>query len=129
MGLFMVEYQPGVCNIGKNEIRKRYALALVGFIISAIAAYAIFSFNLTRLALFVPFILLLFGFEGFYQGYFKFCAGFAAKGVYDFSGSGDSKGKVNDPESHKRDMKMAHRIHLYSIISSVIIVAILYFVL
>jgi hypothetical protein len=125
----MPGYEPGVCNIGRNEIRKRYALAAVGFVIAAIASYAIISFNLPRLVLLVSFIPLLMGFEGFYQGYLKFCAGFAAASVYDFTGSGGSRSQVTDPESHKKDMTKAIRIHLYSIISSIIIVAIIYFAL
>lgn len=67
------------------------------------------------------------GFEGFYQGYFKFCAGFAAASKYDFTGSGDSKGKVTDSGSHMKDMKKATDIHLYSVISAIILIAIIYF--
>ena len=119
----------GVCNIGKNEIRKRYALAAVGFVMAAIISYAILSFDWTKLALLLPLILLIMGFEGFFQGYFKFCAGFAAKGVYDFTGSGGSKSKVTDSESHKKDMEKARRIHLYSIISGIIVIAIVYLVI
>jgi hypothetical protein len=125
----MPGYEPGVCNIGRKEIRKRYALAVVGFAIAAIVSYIILSSYLPRWALLSSFIPLLVGFEGFYQGYLGFCAGFAAAGVYDFTGSGGSKSKVTDPESHKRDMKKANRIHLYSIISGMIVTAIIYFAL
>jgi hypothetical protein len=129
MVLLMPGYTPGVCNIGKNEIRKRYALAAMGFVISAIVSYVILSSGLPRWALLSSFIPLLLGFEGFYQGHFKFCAGFAAAGVYDFTGSGGSRSKVTNPESHKSDMKMASRIHMYSIVSGIIITAIIYFAL
>lgn len=125
----MAQYQPGVCNIGKNEIRKRYGLAVVAFVIAAIVSYAILSFSWPKLALFFSFVLLLMGFEGFYQGYFKFCAGFAARGIYDFAGSGGSRNKVTNSEAHKEDMKKAKQIHIYSIVSSIIIIAIIYFLL
>jgi hypothetical protein len=125
----MVGYQPGICNIGKNEIRKRYGLAAVAFVITAIVVYAILSFNWPHWTLLISFIPLVMAFEGFYQGYFHFCAGFAAKGMYDLTGSGGSKEKVTDPGFHKEDMKKAMRIHIYSIISSLIIAAIIYFVL
>lgn len=125
----MAEYKPGDCNIGKDEIRKRYGIAVAAFVVSAIVVYVIFLFNLPHWELLLTFIPLAMGFEGFYQGYFKFCAGFAAAGVYDFTGSGGSRKKVTDPESHRKDMRNARRIHIYSIISSIIIVAIIYFAL
>ncbi len=125
----MPEYKPGVCNIGKTEIRKRYDLAAVGFAISAIVSYSILAFNFPRWWLFFSFIPLLIGFEGFYQGRFRFCAGFAAAGIYDFTGSGGSRSQVTDTKSHKEDMRQAMRIHAYSIISSAIAVAVIYFAL
>lgn len=125
----MAEYVPGVCNIGKNETRKRYGLAVTGFVLSAIIAYAIPLFHLPGWVIFFSYIFLLLGFEGFYQGYFKFCAGFAAKGIYDFKGSGGSRSKVDNPEYHRKDMGMAQKIHLYSIVSSIIVVVIAYFVM
>lgn len=125
----MPEYKPGVCNIGENEIRKRYALAVIAFVVSALLVYAVVLLNLARWALLLSFIPLVMGFEGLYQGYFKFCAGFAAAGKYDFTGSGGSKSNVTDSESHKKDLQKARRIHIYSIISSIIIVVIIYFVI
>ncbi len=38
------------------------------------------------------------------------------------------RSKVDNPEYHKKDMKMAQRIHLYSIVSSIIVVVIAYFI-
>jgi hypothetical protein len=122
----MQEYQAGVCNIGKNEKRKRYTLAVVGFVIAALAVYAIASLALPRWVYLPSFIPLVLGYEGFYQGYFSFCAGFAAAGISDFTGSGGSRGKVTDQKSHAKDMQKAMQIHIYSIISSIIIVAIIY---
>lgn len=125
----MPEYKPGVCNIGKNEIRKRYTLAIVAFVISALVLYASLSFDLSHWTLLFSFIPLLMGFEGFYQGYFRFCAGFAAAGKYDFTGSGGTKNKVTDSRSHKKDLQKARQIHIYSIISSIIVVVIIYFLI
>lgn len=123
------EYQPGVCNIGKNEIRKRYSLAVIGFVITAAIVSLVILSNSPRLWLLVSFISLFLGFEGFYQGYFHFCAGFASAGISDFTGSGGSKRKVNNSEFHKKDMQKAMQIHLYSFVSSVILVTIIYLVL
>ena len=76
----MAQYQPGTCNIGRAEIRKRYGLAAAAFALAAIASYVILLLGWPGPALLSPFALLLTGFEGFYQGYLKFCAGFAARG-------------------------------------------------
>lgn len=118
-------YRPGVCNIGKNEIRKRYAGGFVGFAIAAVLAYAIVQFSLPTRSLLVCFIPLFLGAEEFYQGYFHFCAGFAARSIFDFSGSSDEKGSVTDREAHRLDMRKAMRINLYSGATAAIMTAII----
>ena len=122
----MTGYKPGVCNIGKNEIRKRYAMAAIGFLISAAIVCAVVAYRLPLWTLLLLFLPLLFAFEGFYQGYLRFCAGFAAAGVYDFAGSGGSRGKVSDKEAHMRDMRKAIMIHAYAIFSSIALTIIIY---
>ena len=119
----MPEYQPGVCNIGKDEIRQRYALAFMGFMAAAALVSSIILYHLPRWSLIASFIPLVLGFEGFYQARFRFCAGFAAKGIYD---TGDSKKKVTDPKDHHKDMQKAKQIHLYSIVSTVMITVFVY---
>ena len=122
----MAEYKPGVCNIRKNEVRERYALAFMGLMISAALISGIILYHLPRWSMIISFIPLLIGFEGFYQGYFRFCSGFAAAGVYD---DGKSKQKVTDPKDHQKDVQKAKQIYLYSVLSAVIIAAIAYLVL
>jgi hypothetical protein len=121
----MPEYQPGVCNIGSDEIRQRYALAFMGFMISAALISSIILYHLPRLSLLISFIPLVLGFEGLYQARFKFCAGFAAKGIYDV---GDSKKKVMDPKDHLKDMKKARQIHIYSIVCGIAIAVAAYLI-
>ncbi len=124
----MPEYQPGVCNIGKNEIRKRYSLAVIGFMISALAVYTMTLLGWPRLVLLLSFAPLVMGFEGLYQGYFRFCAGFAAAGIYDFAGSGGSRSKVSDSKEHKKDLMKATQIHIYSLASGAVVAVIAYLV-
>ncbi len=113
----MVLYNPGVCNIGKNEIRKRYLLGLVGFLVAIVFVYFLRGSFWVWLSFF-PFMA---GFEGAYQGYFKFCAGFARAGIYDFEGSGGKRGKVGSTVGHLKDLVMARKIHIYSFVSSVVL--------
>jgi hypothetical protein len=119
-------YRPGVCNIGRNERRKRYAVGSVGLIIAGVLVYAITQFSLPAWSLLVCFFPLFLGAEGFLQGYFKFCAGFAARGIFDFSGSSNEKGKVTDKEAHSLDMRKARRIHLYSFVMAAVVTTIIY---
>ena len=111
-------YIAGKCNIGKNEIRKRYILSVFGFILTGLLTFFIVYLNLNSIYGFLVFISLVIGFEGFYQGHFKFCAGLAAEGVYDLTGSGGTRGKVNSKKAHNLDIKSAIQIHIYSLISS-----------
>ncbi|HQT44626.1 MAG TPA: hypothetical protein PLO51_01490 [Candidatus Micrarchaeota archaeon] len=121
-------YVPGVCNIGKKETRKRYALAAIGLVVTAAFALVVNALALPKLYLLLAFIPLFLTFEGFYQGYFHFCAGFAARRIFDFSGSGGGRGNVADEEAHRQDMEKAKKIHLYTIITSAIITAIIYLI-
>jgi len=122
----MDSYRPGVCNIGKNETRKRYAMGFVGLIIAGALVYAIAQFSLPTWSLLVSFFPLFLGAEGFLQGYFKFCAGFAARSIFDFSGSSSEKGKVADKEAHDLDMRKAMRINLYSFVMAAAVTTIIY---
>jgi hypothetical protein len=122
----MDSYQPGVCNIGKNEIRKRYTIGFVGLVTTAILVFVIALFSLPTWSILVSIVPLFLGAEGFYQGYFRFCAGFAARSVFDFSGSSTEKGNVADKEAHELDMRKAMRINLYSIATAAIVTVIIY---
>jgi hypothetical protein len=119
-------YSPGVCNIGKNEIRKRYATGFVELTITGVLVYAIAQFSLPAWSLLACFIPLFLGAEGFLQGHFKFCAGFAARSVFDFSGSSNEKGKVTDREAYNLDMWKAVRINLYSFVIAAVATTIIY---
>lgn len=115
-----MNYSAGACNIGRKEIRRRYALGAIGFIMAALFAYSLYLLHApawTYLFSIVPFVI---GFEGFYQGYLHFCAGFAAMGVYDLTGSGGKAGKVTNGKDHKKDLSEAAKINGYSIASAAV---------
>jgi hypothetical protein len=119
-------YRPGVCNIGKNEIRKRYATGFVGLTIAGVLVYVIAQFSLPIWSLLVCFFPLFVGAEGLLQGYYKFCAGFASRSIFDFSGSINEKGKVTDKEAHNLDTQKARRISLYSFVIAAVATTIIY---
>ncbi len=120
-------YQPGVCNLGKNEVNKRYFSAVVGFGLTIIWTVVVvyFKFFLPE-SLLLNFIPLAIGFEGVYQGRNKFCVAFAARNMYNFTGTADEKGKVTDTESHRLDLLKAKKININSIISSIIVTFVIF---
>jgi len=124
----MSSYRPGECNIGKNEIRKRYALGLVCLLVAGLLASVVFCLSLPAWSLLLCFIPLFLGAEGIFQGYFHFCAGFATRRIFDFSGSSDEKGAVTEKEAHNLDMRKAMRINLYSLAASAIVTAAFYLI-
>ncbi len=118
-------YKAGVCNIGKTEIRRRYAFGIIGFVLAAIILVwmSVSGFSHTWFVLLA--IPLFAGFEGTYQGALHFCAGFGMTGRYDFLGTRKEYGKVTSQKEHKADIVMSLRIHAYSLWSTVIAIIVI----
>lgn len=122
----MTEYEPGVCNIGRAERKKRYALGASGAVIALVTAILTASgiFPISGLLLVAAVTFL--AFEGFLQGYLSFCAGFASKGIYDVSEEGDEREEVSEDVSRKKDKVKALQIHLYSATGTLALTAIIF---
>lgn len=109
-----VKYQPGVCNIGPQEIARRRRAGHVGLIVS-VALFALLlalaAPHWVRLAL-----VLTVGVSasGYLQAWFHFCAGFGSAGIYNFGPLGTVE-RVVDPEAHRRDRMRSLQIGLASL--------------
>lgn len=106
----MTEYQPGVCNIGREERRKRRFMGVA----SAVAAVAFVAFVVAtgrpdRLLL-LSFPLFFGAAMGIAQDRLRFCAGFGALARYDLSGSGGDAGRAHDRRAVRRDRRQAAKI-------------------
>src|SRR5262245_8514839 len=78
------DYVPGVCNIGRAEVRQRWLIGWVGLAATAVAWIACSAFEvapLWRLALFVPASIAA---TGFLQAAWHFCATFGVLGLSNF---------------------------------------------
>lgn len=64
----MAEYQPGVCNVGGVERRKRYAFGVAGFVVAAAAVVAVYALSLPAVWMLAAGVPLLAGSEGVFQG-------------------------------------------------------------
>ncbi|MFM8329210.1 MAG: hypothetical protein ACKN80_03085 [Actinomycetales bacterium] len=102
-------YIPGTCNLGKEEIRRRQIVALIGLVFSIISLVGLISTDaqpLARVSLFLP--LMVFAI-GYIQSRKKFCLAYGLMGTFNLGKLGDMA-KVQSPEDRKADRKTAMTI-------------------
>lgn len=102
-------YQPGVCNIGPAEIRRRRQSGWVGSAIAAAYLAAAFALDWApawRLLVFLPVFLAA---QGFLQAAFHFCVGFASRGLFNFGELGAEE-SVYESEFRRADRRKALQI-------------------
>ena len=99
-------YIPGTCNLGKEEIRRRQVVALVGLALSLFSLFGLIAADAeptARISLFIP--LMVFA-VGYVQSRKKFCLAYGLMGTFNLGKLGDIK-KVQSPEDRKADRKTA----------------------
>ncbi|MFB6125819.1 MAG: hypothetical protein ABEJ79_00760 [Halolamina sp.] len=103
----MSTYQPGVCNLGRRQRRKR-RIAAVGAFLGATAYVAACVAGLVPQSLLGGvFVLLSLGFESSIQSYTGFCATLALRNRYAVD---DDAGSVESPAARKHDRIQAAKI-------------------
>lgn len=117
----MVQYEPGVCNIGARERRRRRWLGVTGFVLAAVYVAVVLYAELPAVLLLGAFAFLLPGFMGVLQDRAKFCAGFAVREQYDFSGSGGESGFVRDKSAVPKDRVNATKQVLAAVLGSLVL--------
>lgn len=122
----MVEYQPGQCNIGPAERRKRRYAGYVGFLLGVVVAITVPLLELELLWLLVSAPPFYGGFLGILQSRSSFCAGFGLAGVYDVSEAGDGRIDVADPEARRADRKQALVLQLQAVVLAVLLSGAIY---
>lgn len=111
-------YQPGVCNIGPEEIaRRRRAghVALVATIVVLGVLIGIGAPPLVRLLIALPAAGAA---SGYLQARFKFCAAFGSKGVSNFGPVGTFD-PVQDASARTRDRVRSGQIGLASLATGI----------
>jgi hypothetical protein len=106
-------YVPGTCNLGKDEIRRRQVVALIGAALTVISFSGLVvtdTANSARWSLFAP--LMIFS-VGFIQSRKKFCLAYGLMGTFNLGKLGDIS-RVQSAEDRKADRKTALTILIQS---------------
>lgn len=108
------QYIAGTCNIGKNEIRQRQVVALIGLFLSLSSLVGFITTGASasvRLGIFLP--LSVFSI-GWVQSRKKFCLAYGFLGTFNFGKLGRVS-RVSDKASLAADRKTALSILLQSL--------------
>jgi hypothetical protein len=119
------EYIPGVCNLGKSEIRQRQVVALFGIFLIVSTATTLLATDqsrTSRLSIFIPALVFSIGFV---QSRSKFCLAYGLAGTFNFERLGKIT-KVQSAEDRKADRKTAIAILLKSAALAALITAVFF---
>jgi len=109
----MSEYVPGRCNIGRQERRRRYRIAAIGFVVAALyVAWVALSDAPAVLAVGV-FAPLAVAVEWYVQGREAFCVRLAARGRYSVE---DETGRVESEDARRTDRQYAAKLTALSLL-------------
>ncbi len=108
-------YIPGVCNIGKEERKKRRQSGYIGLIIAVLMYSLFFYFDSIKGIRFLVFFPAAISASGFLQSRMHFCVGFGSSQMFNFGTVGNFT-KVENEEFIKKDRKKARSILYYSVL-------------
>ena len=103
-----MEYQPGVCNIGPTQRRRRLLLGVSSLVSTVVLVAVAVAAEWPRWTLAFTMFPLYGAAMGFLQYRERFCVGFAGVGVFDV---GDGTRDVTDPQALAADRKRAVRLN------------------
>jgi hypothetical protein len=122
------KYIPGVCNIGRAEIRQRKLIGWIALVV-CIALWAAF----VTLKVAAPWRLLLFlpamvAAVGFLQAAWHFCAKFGLNGVFNFGPNVRRTDTVEQAEFRRQDRRTALRIIGLSVLVGAVVAVTAYLI-
>ena len=120
----MSEYEPGYCNIGRPQRRRRYAYAATAFGATVAGVLGVVVGLIPELLLVAAFVTLALGFEMLIQARTSFCVRLALLGRYDFRGEGEA-GRVDEAAARHADQIYAVKITAASLLLAALSTAIL----
>jgi hypothetical protein len=103
-------YIPGVCNLGRTEIRARWIAAGIGLVVTfaALIVFAVVPVPwYLKVLVFLPANL---GFVGLLQARFQFCVKYGIQGVFNVGSELGKTDTVEQAEFRKKDRQKAIQI-------------------
>jgi hypothetical protein len=110
----MASYEPGVCNIGESERRKRYGLGAVGMAATLVLVFVVFAFDAPRPLLLSAAVPLFGAALGYFQGRLNFCVNYGLRGLVDAGVAGDGTRAVSDEAARRADRRRARQVVGYA---------------
>lgn len=107
------DYRPGVCNIGPAEIAARRRTGHVGAIAAIVLFAILVALGVPPIARLIVALPVAIAASGYLQAHLKFCAGFGARGVFNFGSLGTTN-RVEDSVAKAADRRRAYQISLAS---------------
>ena len=107
------EYRPGICNIGPAEIAARRRTGHVGVIAAVVLFVVLVALGAPPIARLLIALPVAIAASGYLQAYLKFCAGFGARGVFNFGSLGTTQ-RVEEAAAKAADRRRAYQIGLAS---------------
>jgi hypothetical protein len=113
-------YVPGVCNIGPAEIARRRRSGHVGLAIGLVVLAGLVAFDAPRAARLILVLPAAVAASGYLQAWFRFCAGFGSRGIFNFGELGHTDDVV-DPVARAKDRAKARGIALASVAIGIVV--------
>lgn len=110
----VVGYEPGVCNIGPEEIARRRRSGHLGLIVSVVLLGALLVVGAPPWSRLLLVLTAAVSASGYLQAWLHFCAGFGSTGVYNFGPVGTVE-QVDDASAKSRDRRRSLEIGLASL--------------
>ena len=118
--LKVVSYEPGVCNIGPEEIARRRRTGHVGLIASAVILGLLLAVEAPHWSRLILTLTAAVSATGYLQAWLHFCAGFGSAGVYNLGPLG-SVIHVDDSHAVSLDRRRSLQIALASVLIGLVV--------
>jgi hypothetical protein len=118
--------QPGRCDIGSRQRRRRLLVAGAGFGAAGLTILAYVAGALPAPALLAVFAFLTVGFEWGLQAYRAFCVRLATLSRSGFRGDGGDAGTVTEPSARQDDQVRAVRFTVVALVLASLVTGLLF---
>jgi hypothetical protein len=113
-------YRPGVCNIGPAEIARRRRSGHIGLAITLVVLAILIAAHVPPIFRLIVGLPAAGAAAGYLQAAFKFCMGFASRGIFNFGQLGETH-EVVDAEAHARDRSRANQVLLGALAVGIVV--------